>query len=354
MESRETVNYLKGIAILSVYVNHYVLMVLNPASKLTYSNGIISLFFVLSGYGIWYALDRAELDGARLREFYLKRAIRIFPMYWIATYIIDRLDGTFSIMRYLALAPFPESRIYWFVSFILQCYLLSPLMYLLIKRRGVLTSLAVCIGLMVIAFAGFKAFGIPVDARYLAFRDFPLSHLFLFFLGMMLPSITSSGLRSMANHRAALLFCALLYLMLVAFTERHLISYMIMTGNMPFKLFIRFCGFCLVFASALLCYVAINGSYSDRLPMKKLISLTGKHSYANYIFHVPFFYLLWVLAVKALFWFGTPHPEVSRHILFLLLTPAFLIFCIYAEKASDYLVALIMRQRSRQSASQPI
>lgn len=347
MESRDTVNYLKGVAILSVYVNHYVLMVINPASKFTYSNGIISLFFVLSGYGIWYSLDRVKLDAARLREFYVKRALRIFPLYWLTTYVTDRLDGTFSLLRYLALAPFPESRIYWFVSFILQCYLVSPLMYLLIKRRGVWTSLGACLALMGLVTFVYNHFGIPYEARYLAYRDFPLGHIFLFFLGMMLPALVSMDRSRLADHRATLPLVGLAYLLFVVFTERNLINYLNEAYELPFGHLLRIVALFLVLSSAAVVYIAINGRDYELLPLKPFMAFLGKHSYANYLFHVPFFFLANYLAVHLFFKHRIVDIKMWTTVFMLILTPAFFLFCMYIEWISTCLTQMLYRKSSK-------
>ena len=80
---------LRGIAILLVLVGH--LIEIQPTSALTgWLNQAIKslwigvdLFFVLSGYLITDILVRTRQDARRVRNFYMRRALRIFPAYYL-------------------------------------------------------------------------------------------------------------------------------------------------------------------------------------------------------------------------------------------------------------------------------
>ena len=55
--SEDATLFLKGIAIISVLINHYA----NSYTNLDigfYANGMMALFFVLSGFGIYYSLEK--------------------------------------------------------------------------------------------------------------------------------------------------------------------------------------------------------------------------------------------------------------------------------------------------------
>ena len=91
LESRNVTTALKGIAILVVVSAHF-------ASNFEedfyirwlteYAIAVIAIFFVLSGYGIFQSLERRFAAGGStariLLRFAFDRAVRIYPLYWLA------------------------------------------------------------------------------------------------------------------------------------------------------------------------------------------------------------------------------------------------------------------------------
>ena len=57
MKSKEVTNYLKAIAIIAVCINHFINGYVTK-SLMGYGNGFISIFFILSGYGIYQSLSK--------------------------------------------------------------------------------------------------------------------------------------------------------------------------------------------------------------------------------------------------------------------------------------------------------
>src|SRR5258706_13526693 len=70
---------LRGIAVIAVLGVHYS----TPGAQYGFLG--VDLFFVLSGYLITSILAREWRDtgGIRLRRFYIRRALRLFPALWL-------------------------------------------------------------------------------------------------------------------------------------------------------------------------------------------------------------------------------------------------------------------------------
>jgi peptidoglycan/LPS O-acetylase OafA/YrhL len=134
-DTTNTTNTLKGIAISAVLMNHY--LNLNVSRDYVgFGNLWISVFFILSGYGLSRSLDRrfeTTIYSKELFLFYYERFIRIFPLLWLAWFIELIVKGGH-------LSPWILSGIhakghYWFIPALLQCYILSPWIYLGIRKK---------------------------------------------------------------------------------------------------------------------------------------------------------------------------------------------------------------------------
>lgn len=178
----------------------------------------VQLFFILSGYLIYASLD----SGISAIDFYKKRALRIVPEYWTALilywlvetggYMIDgRLkeavgsyDAPYGI-RFLRYFTFTNCLIpseseglwnnrnaWWTMSSFMVFYLLAPLFYKLIRRF--FTAMAALIALMgatpvcrsLLAQLLRRRFDAQTYSLDSFCEQFPLLHLYCFFLGITL------------------------------------------------------------------------------------------------------------------------------------------------------------------------
>lgn len=111
-------------------------------------------FFMLSGYSIQLSSGKKDMiDKSEIKKFYIKRLIGIFPLYYayasinIVISIIS--NGEIAALQELALFPIEFLGIQsffsslfsyshnggsWFISCILVCYLIYPLIHLLTKN----------------------------------------------------------------------------------------------------------------------------------------------------------------------------------------------------------------------------
>ena len=121
-------NFLKGIAISSVLINHYILKY-TTINQIGYANGIIGIFFILSGFGLYLSLEKRnkqdKLISNIIGRFYLDRFTRIFPLFYIALILgMFFFNISFKITP-LSLLGLEWSGKYWFIVAIIHCYLLS-------------------------------------------------------------------------------------------------------------------------------------------------------------------------------------------------------------------------------------
>lgn len=128
----------------------------------------VDLFFVLSGFLITMKLLGARDDEHRFRDFYVRRALRIFPLYYGALAIVLVVVPLLSPLRFAPAgaqlpywlyysnfynAPLPTDVIapighFWSLAIEEQFYLVWPAVIFFCSRR---TSIVVCAAIPVIA-----------------------------------------------------------------------------------------------------------------------------------------------------------------------------------------------------------
>ena len=78
-----TLDGLRGIAAIAVLLRHTVPNFM-PTSPSASGYLAVDLFFVLSGFVIAYAYERALLNGLTITQFMIKRVVRLYPLYIVA------------------------------------------------------------------------------------------------------------------------------------------------------------------------------------------------------------------------------------------------------------------------------
>ncbi len=314
-DTRGTTNLLKGLAILAVLLAHFFS---NYDSDFygrwlfEYAISIISIFFVLSGYGLYQSLERrfaaaATGSGRVLLRFAYDRAIRIYPFYWLSLICVgifihpvpdyDRLfePNLKSLAVWLG-APVVHYTLLWFITAIIQCYWLAPLFYFLLKKLGVarygllmlfLTGLTLLVS-WTFYLRQFALFHLPAmgEPQAYFFKGYFLGHLLLFAMGMMVAPL-AAAVGSRLKHGlvflgSAVLFSGLIYaLRFVDFLFPHSELYLVPV----------------LFASAVLfCFCAI--AYAPRMPLlQPLVMRMGKLAFPLYLFHYQWFAILFDLGL---------------------------------------------------------
>lgn len=155
----------RGVAILLVVVDHFVLKVsTGPARELAGAVGSVGVhvFFALSGYLITGILlrERSATGGVGLRNFYLRRALRILPAFYVALagiVLLSLLTRTVEVsaaevvVSGLFLADYSPVPLGWWLGHTWtlaveeQFYLLWPALLVLLRPRRALVAALVLI-----------------------------------------------------------------------------------------------------------------------------------------------------------------------------------------------------------------
>lgn len=279
--STETmIDSLKGIAIVAVIVNHYVNIYLSKAF-VGYANGAIAVFFVFSGYGNFYSLEKYnKIDFSAVVNFWTKRAVRIYPLFWLSmliTGIIHR--DIYSVSDYL-LPNFRVQIIYWFLNAILQCYLIAPFLYLLLKRVGCGWYLLVCTAAVFFINISPLSSILTNEPVFTKYKFLLMIHLLLFAVGMSLPSLVRKKNNTEKNNLLIPLV-VLFFTLGIELTRRKNVLFL----NSQYIFVPLFCASVFFFCLTLI-------PRRPSFPFKRLFTAFGKSSFSIYLFHLSYFFLI--------------------------------------------------------------
>ena len=88
------IQWIRGIAAMLIVLFHATEISNRKFGQSFYGNvfswgdGGVDLFFVLSGFILWYAHNREFHQPQKVWPFLLKRIIRIYPLYWLLTLLV--------------------------------------------------------------------------------------------------------------------------------------------------------------------------------------------------------------------------------------------------------------------------
>lgn len=280
-DTTRTTNTLKGIAIFTVLINHYLnLNTLKDSSG--FASAWISIFFIMSGYGVYHSLSIRSSGDAGLKKiwgsFYRDRAIRIFPLLWIA-WIIQLAINKGGMSGWTIIGIHAQGH-YWFISAILECYAIAPLLYYGTKKSKWTMIAGVSIAVAAINFwirLGYPSQWLTTAMRFphIPYRTVYLLNIVLFLFGMIMPYMFS---HAHAFHRRwhTLLFwvsgIAILCFMLVL---KFLVLNDLLFRLAPIPIIALFCVFALQYQ--------MHNSFCEYL---------GRLSYPIYLFHISFYILM--------------------------------------------------------------
>src|SRR5467141_4649662 len=174
---------LRGLAILSVLIGHSgFLEALPHAGMLEYTRFGVDLFFVLSGFLITGILTDSRGSQHYFRNFYARRALRIWPLYYLVLFVAFVVAPLFApSMRPTAVSVWPAFVFYvqhivfayrstypfglgatWSLAVEEQFYLTWPVLVFLLKKRtlAIVSVLLVVMSLSLRLF--FHVHGAPV------------------------------------------------------------------------------------------------------------------------------------------------------------------------------------------------
>lgn len=170
----------------------------------------MTAFFMLSGFSLFVNYEKADItNAAELKSFWLKRIINVIPMYYIIAllYIIKHWN-TDAIIQNALLLPiealciqsnfsslfgFTHNGGTWFVSCIMMCYLVYPLLQNVAKSISLKTKIAtICICSFLLLYS-------PLITRHFAISGIYSNTFFRileFTIGVMLAALKSNADKS--------------------------------------------------------------------------------------------------------------------------------------------------------------
>ena len=267
---------LRGIAILLVLMHQFDLVSSPHALDLALDSGWIGvqLFFVLSGFLITGILLDTRDRPDYFRRFYVRRVLRIFPLYY-AVLVVTLIAGNTTIWLWTYLSNFhnhPALAHFWSLAVEEQFYLVWPFVVWRAGRRGVI----VIGGAMVIAAIASRIvirahFGAEAAYFWTPCRMDALA------LGAMLAALVR-GDRAAALERSGMVVAgALTVLSGVVLGGQNRIAPMMQL----FGYTVVAAGFALVLIGALVSPVA--GRALAWAPLRRV----GTYSYGMYVIHLP-------------------------------------------------------------------
>jgi peptidoglycan/LPS O-acetylase OafA/YrhL len=257
----------------------------------------VQLFLLVSGFGLtWGLLHRHAVSSLNLKEFYLRRAERIYPLWWGAhiLFVLTFLVSGWGI-------PLTESSLYlsmlgvrftpgllyyfapawWYFGLAIQLYIVYPLLWNCLRRFGPLKLLLVSCG---IAFAA-RAVGLLVLGNYVdAWQRgaFFITQLPAFVFGMSLAAWLKQAPQTTDQRIRAPITLLLAIGMFIAGT---VLSFTLLgMAVAPFVAGV---------ALFVLMYSLLGGAEGSRPANRNgLLGWIGQHSLSLYLMHHPLILLL--------------------------------------------------------------
>jgi len=262
----------------------------------------VDLFFVLSGFLITNILLRSLNSTGYFKNFYSRRILRIFPLYYLSLflflYLIPAIDPRLLDMHYYLdhqvwfwtyLQNWPlifrndvnanALNHYWSLAIEEQYYLVWPLVVLLIKKpKGIIIF---CVGMLVLVIAA-RVYIWNNSENFPAYeRAFLFTRIDGILIGSMLAAIcyiNSSFLRKY--------FTSFLLILTVANYLFYLLKKNLQP-DFPVWAIAGFTTFSFVFALAIYEAVMKENKFINFIFTNPALTFLGKYSYGIYIFHWP-------------------------------------------------------------------
>lgn len=322
--SLETTNTLKGIAILTVLMNHYLNFNL-LGDYAGFANLWVSIFFILSGYGIYRSIERKFIQGLTFRgllAFYYHRLVRIFPLLWLALFLSSLL-GVFKVSIWMVLGIHGEGSL-WFIPALVQCYLISIFIFYGLKKNSkmfmIVLTMTICLFDIFFIYRAMPEYItellIFTNSNY---RGVFFLNILLFSFGMHLshyfflkPTLSSR----IKSNKASILF----YLFtLIIFISIAIGKYFLSTS---LQFFFQILPLIMI---GLLCFYSLRNRIKN-----SFLAHLGSISYSIYLFHEIFYFVIAKLnqfhknSLTVLIWT-------------VLLFPVFIFLCTKLEEAVSFL-----------------
>lgn len=301
---------LRAFAAISVVIFHFGLWswpinIESVQSFFRISNIFVGFFFLLSGFILVYVnKENFEIYKFKVKDFYKKRILRIFPVYFIsliATIFFLKFTNQVVylkdiILQFLFLQSWVPGHslminfVAWSLSVEVFFYLLFPILFFfLIKKTKIFFSVSLIFWLVTNIFTIFSAFNF--DQNQILIREFtkffPLFHLSTFMFGMFFAKLFVEE-----NYFIKKIKSSWLFFLSIAF----LIVYSLI---IPVEMRIAHHNGLLLPIFILLMFGVLNlKGFSKKIFTNKTFQILGKASYGIYIYQVIIYYLVYWLYKK--------------------------------------------------------
>ena len=300
----------RGLAILIVVI-HNASWVLAPSAwfplkligALTATGWVgVQLFFVLSGFLITSILLATRESAHYLRNFYVRRVLRIFPLYYGFLILVFVIGPWFASPEWTAVARknqwwlwtftsnwggplghgVPYLPHFWSLAVEEQFYLMWPFLVLLLSRRQLVALCVATILVTPVIRLGLRFEGLPALAAY----EFTTSRWDALAGGALLSllSATDSGRARLAKHLAPLGLVSLVALVTVVLATRGFREGEFLVQVIGQSLTVVLCAWLVYSACA---PSSALGNATQECLSAPWLRFLGKYSYAIYVFHVP-------------------------------------------------------------------
>lgn len=136
------INYIRGLAVFAVAIGHFSSRFMEHSIP-THPGYLIAFFFIVSGYGIYHSLNNRLAHngiGHGLISFFSKRALRLFPLYWLWLILNLLFDPGVTLqnlqLSQILLLQFHDPAYHWFLPAIVMCYIVAPILFWLLQLLG--------------------------------------------------------------------------------------------------------------------------------------------------------------------------------------------------------------------------
>lgn len=329
MDTRNTTDYVRGAAILIIIFSHFtsidhgIFFVRHSTLGMLVS--VVSVFFVLSGFGIYHSLVRdfsnKGISFQSVASYFFWRLIKLYPMYWFALAVYHwynplnypihvSFNQTLSTVFLVPIAHNAPNFL-WFMTAIVQCYLWAPLLYLVQRKlglKGFLFAISIVVVLILIVRRNDLYGYFNPSHQVFYFQNFLMAHVILFSSGMAIAQIVDAYPTKFKSVGLTVISLAGLAFFAKVTLDGISSAYAIV----PF-IFFNF-AFCLYLISL-----------RPQLPFRRIFVLLGQNTMPLYLFHIAFFSLLIYAGIIGA-------RGIIGSVLTILLFPVFVIACILMQK----------------------
>ncbi len=297
---------LRGIAILLVVIYH-------NFSFLTFFRfgwmGV-DLFFVLSGFLITDLLLKTKENGSFLKNFYIRRVLRIFPLYYLTLFIFFLLapyffseKGPSTVFHYYeenkfwfwtyfqnwlfvekGMAPVPYLSHFWSLAVEEQFYIFWPLIVFFVKDLSKLKKLSIILILIAIVFRFYTRISFPDDVE--KYYCSTLTRMDSLLIGGLLAIRLKEGLIIPTMFIKSVSCICVLLLTLVFISGDSLRQDNLILSTVGYTCFAVF------FSCVIYLFITARESIISWFKGLHILNYIGKISYGIYVYHIPIYLIL--------------------------------------------------------------